>query len=116
MRVGDIVDIEDTVDDGSERPGLEQGEHLGREPLDRCDLLLDRTVPEGGADPVDPLGEDQPRRHRRRRTAEQTDLHDRPLRSHHPEVPIGLLTTDDVEDDIDSVGHRLAKRRGPVGR
>ena len=79
---------------GSQRAGGEQRQHLvGEAPADG-DLLLERPRAQHGADPADPLGQQQPDVDRGRAAAHQADLDDRALRPHGGEVAVDLLAAD----------------------
>ena len=54
-----IVDVDHPVDHRPQGARVEERKHLSAEPLHRCDLLLDGSVPKCGADPMHPLRQNQ---------------------------------------------------------
>ena len=82
-----------------------QRHHFGCETLHGRDLLLQGSVPQGGANPVDALGEKQSGAHRRGGATKETHLHDRALSAHHFQVAIHFVPTNHVKNHINAIGH-----------
>ena len=115
--VGDVVEGVTRIDHRAQRTDVEQREHLVDEALAQRQLAFERAGPQRGADPRDPLRQDQPdvdRRVGRRPSG-------RPARSCRPSgPPVRLRSTSSppITSSTTSTppGTASAQRAEPVGR